>query len=105
MNNINKMNNAIECIICRENITNEFCMTSCGCAFAIFHQACINEWTKIKYTYPCCNQTFNIKPIIKRYKSITPYIPPHNNNRFEIFAFNYNFLRIMMGRSTLQYSN
>lgn len=99
----------IECIICKENIINEFCLTNCQCTFAIFHQKCLSEWNRLNNRYPCCNLPFKRKP--SRYnkrKRYNPYgLDNNHHNQFgtSLYALNFNFMRIISGMSPLQYSN
>jgi len=92
------------CIICLENIKNEFCILNCHCKNQYFHNKCINELINFsrfnKFSCPLCRYKFPRKPRFNkfnnRYISSTPT---------SVFAINYNILRIISGYSGLSYSS
>ena len=96
----------VYCIICQENITNEFGILNCHCKTLYFHNQCLNKWLKKCNRCPQCNKYFCNKPT-KFYKQIKIYNNKNNtnNNRLNVFTINYNMLRIMSGMPALRYSS
>ena len=96
------------CIICQENITNEFGILNCQCKTLYFHNKCLNEWLTKCNKCPQCSKKFYNKPSNYYNKQSKKYSKPSNyngNNQPNIFAMNYNILRILSGMSGLRYSS
>jgi hypothetical protein len=94
------------CIICLENIENEFYILNCYCKSKLYHNECINELFKKQLRCPLCRYIFPRKPYKKlNIRILRNRIIPITNNNIQIFATNFNILRIMSGMRSLSYSN
>ena len=97
------------CLICLENIENEFCILNCNCKTSIYHNKCINELINfnikehIRIRCPQCRYIFKTKPRL----NIKYAIDSNTGNEInvQVFAVNYNILRIMSGMGSISYSN
>lgn len=47
----------MNCLICRENINNEFVILNCLCK-NVFHQTCINKWIDKCRSCPTCRKVW-----------------------------------------------
>ena len=108
-NNIKNLLDEIEkledecCIICQENITNEFGILNCDCKTLYFHNKCMNIWLTNCNKCPQCSKKFKNKPL--KYNKSSKYNNQYNGINHNVFLMNYNILRMMSGMAGLRYSS
>ncbi len=89
------------CNICYENIINEFCILNCPCKTSFYHNKCFYNWSIYNLSCPMCRKHFRKKPLplkILNRQQINDY-------NGDVFAVNYNILRIMSGMHGLTYTS
>ena len=97
----------MNCAICQDKITNEFCTLNCGCKY-VYHSKCIKTWFKRDLSCPTCRKKWK-----KKKKANTELIDEINRrlhlesigiNSTRMYATNWNVLRIMSGMAGLTYT-
>lgn len=82
-----------KCLICHEEINNNFTITSCKCN-VIYHSVCYEKWINKNRSCPTCRYIYKIKTCKNNKK-----------NKFNITFNNYNILRIMNSLGGLTFSD